>query len=621
MSENNNAPVRAGSNITRRDFMNATLIGSGAALLAGCGPDLSSGDTTAPVSRATAWNGPSGIGPYHGSNGTTWEVMEAGHRVRDGAQVDADRVRNSGEHYDLLIVGGGFTGLGALLEFAKERPDGTTLLLDNQHMIGGYAKANEFEVDGYRLTGPQASLNFVVPEKPGDQANDLWDELGLPRRYEFGAREDGDKSIVFSPSTSGPLYYGEQIATVGYHFAGHGMVNDIWRDDLARAPWSQATKTSLLAMRDYALAGGMSQDDPRELDKITFAEFAKAKFNATDEALLYISEGMMTTGSQISAYGTRVLPNLRRYAEGSDEARLAERFISYPGGNAVLIRAMLRSVMPEAFGSVKNNAAHFAPLDEKALDRRGSDRRIRLGATVIKVANLPGGGAEVIYEKAGEQHRVTADAVVLGIGSWVAKRVVSDLPKQHLNAFNQYHYAPILMINVALRNWHFLDKLGCSAARWFEGFGFYCNIRKPMLQDGGLPHPFHPDKPIVLTFYAPFSRPDLPLDQQGPTVRQEIYSTPFATYEKLVVDKLSELFGPAGFVAERDIAGIIVNRWGHAFVMPGPGFYFGDEGEVAPVDIVQEPVDRIFFGQTGLESWAGAVDQGRRAVRQALEPT
>jgi spermidine dehydrogenase len=236
----------------------------------------------------------------------------------------------------------------------------------------------------------------------------------------------------------------------------------------------------------------------------------------------------------------------------------------------------------------------------------------------VKVTNRPDATVEIVYEKDSRLQKVIAGGVVLGIGSWVAKRIVTDLPETHSAALGRYHYSPILMVSVALRNWRFLDKLGFSAARWFHGTGFYCSVRKPVSWGSGPSVPFHPDKPIIMTLYAPFPRPELPLEGQGPNARAELYATSYADYERSIVSQLQQMFGAGGFDARRDIAGIVLNRWGHAFVTPPPGFFFAPPGQIAPVHIVKEPIARIAFGQSGLEDWSGATMAGRRAVEQLL---
>jgi len=513
--------------VTRRDFLNSTLLGAGAALLHGCGSDRGEGGNPTPDPNA-AWNGPSGVGEYSGSNGNTWQTVEAGHRIRDASYDDAKNIQDAGERYDLVIVGGGFAGLGALHAFRKEHPRGTCLLLDNQELFGGYAKANEFDIDGHRLAGAQASLNFVLPKAPEDRGAGIWADLGLPNEFRFAEREDGKSDITFAASSSGPLYVGEQSATVGYFFGEKGWVKDIWQDDLRRAPWPPAMKEALLTLRERKRGGPPVGQEAMRLDGMTFADFATKELKATPEALNYITQGMCITGPQISAYGARALPGLSRFTADTKEGAFAERFVSFPEGNTALARALVKAALPDAFRPGNASEGAFERLSPDGLDRRGSPTRIRSRATVVKLVNLPNGGVEVVYEKDAKLHRVKADAAVLGVGAWVAKRIVDDLPDAHRAALDQYLYSPMLMVNVALRNWRFLDKLGFSAARWFDGTGFYCNIRKPMLRSTAPAAPFHPDKPIVMTLYAPFPRPELPLEAQGSSARGELYATSFA---------------------------------------------------------------------------------------------
>ncbi len=76
------------------------------------------------------------------------------------------------------------------------------------------------------------------------------------------------------------------------------------------------------------------------------------------------------------------------------------------------------------------------------------------------------------------------------------------------------------------------------------------------------------------------------------------------------------MFGSGGFEARRDIAGIVLNRWGHAFVTPPPGFFFAPAGQIAPAKIYDHPVGRIAFGPSA--DWLGSVEGGARAVAQML---
>src|SRR3546814_18109521 len=84
---------------------------------------------------------------------------------------------------------------------------------------------------------------------------------------------------------------------------------------------------------------------------------------------------------------------------------------------------------------------------------------------------------------------------------------------------------------------------------------------------------------------------------------------------------MTEMLGAAGFDARRDIAGIILNRWGHAFVAPQPGFFLGHDGLPPPAEVLRRPHGRIVFAHSvlqGLISMACALMEGHRGARQGM---
>jgi spermidine dehydrogenase len=199
---------------------------------------------------------------------------------------------------------------------------------------------------------------------------------------------------------------------------------------------------------------------------------------------------------------------------------------------------------------------------------------------------------------------------------------VKDLPATHAKAYAQFYRSPCLMANVAVRNWNFLYKMAMSGCRWFEGFGNYMEVRK--LATTGIDEPtIGPDSPIVLTLKVLYSYPGLSTEDQGHRGRGEMLSTSFADYERRIREQFTVMFAASGFDAQRDIAGIILNRWGHAYLSPQPGFFFGKDGQPAPRQILREaPFGRIAFANTDL---AGAMDhrysilEAQRAVGQLLD--
>jgi len=179
-----------------------------------------------------------------------------------------------------------------------------------------------------------------------------------------------------------------------------------------------------------------------------------------------------------------------------------------------------------------------------------------------------------------------------------------------------------MMANVAVRNWRFLYKMGITGCRWFEGTGNYMDVRKLALtsiEDPGI----CPDSPIVLTLKVLYSYPGYSTEEQGHRGRAEMLGTSFAEYERRIREQFTAMFANAGFDAQRDISGIILNRWGHAYLNPQPGFFFGNNGRPAPREILRNaPFGRIAFANTDL---AGAMDhrysilEAQRAVGQLLD--
>jgi spermidine dehydrogenase len=252
-----------------------------------------------------------------------------------------------------------------------------------------------------------------------------------------------------------------------------------------------------------------------------------------------------------------------------------------------------------------------------ALDRTGQPTRIRLEATVVRVEHEgnPASASQVrvTYVKGGRLFRVRARGVVMAGGSWTTKHIVHDLPATHRDAYAQFYRSPCLMANIAVRNWRFLYKMGMSGCRWFGGLGNYLAVRK-MAVVGGQPEEFGPDSPTVLTIKVLFAKPGLPIGEQGVRGRAELLGTSFAQYERAFREQLGDMFAPGGFDPRRDIAGIILNRWGHAYVNPQPGFFFGTGGNPAPRDVLRnQPHGRITFANTDL---AGASDH-RNSIREA----
>ncbi|MEJ8568639.1 NAD(P)-binding protein [Elongatibacter sediminis] len=638
--------------ITRRDFVNGVAAGVGAALLGRPAPGLAA--TAAWPDES--WYGYGGVGDYRLSHGNSPGVVRAAHGVRDGAFADRLASVNADEDYDVVIVGAGMAGLGAALEFTKRRGDGQRcLILDNHPIFGGEAKENAFEVDGQRLLAPQGANGFFVPPEAPDWSQASGDpryysELGIPRRFDWAewARDEGsnrapgeatdEAPIRFCRDNYGYLVRGLQDNTsVGHFFAdgdgGGQWAVDMFRNGLADTPLSPRQRAALM---DWYAAGdrlrdfGDEEQARRFLDSMSYRDFLINELGlgpeGADYAGLFLASACGLGSDVTSAWAARTFPMPGLFETPDPDLRRA----SFPGGNSGFARYFLKALIPDAIaGAARFEDIITGGIRLDALDRPGQPVRIRLDSTAVHVAHAgspdQADHVTVTYSQQGRLRAVRARAVVMASGAWINRYVVADLPEAHQEATARFRHAPFLVANVALTNWRFLERLGISAAIWNSGeheFGITCNIRQPM-HVGEYRPPLHPDRPTVLSFYTPFFYPGSPLDEQLARGRAELLATSYADYERRIISQMNRLFADAGFRPERDVAGIILNRWGHAFSVPFPGFYGGAGGGPGPARIARRPYGRIAFGHSelhrdGTQHWGPAADEGRRAMTEAL---
>jgi spermidine dehydrogenase len=608
------------SDISRRDFVNGTLVGFGAALLSSAAPTNAARQKSAAVFN-DPWTGFGGVGDYAVSNGNVASVRDAAHLIRDGLTPTLmEDVDDIGDEYDMVIVGGGFSGIGAAYQFHKQY-GGTRkcLILENHPVFGGEAKQNEFEVDGYRLFGPQGSNDFAPPDKDSDSLiADIYRDTGLPFEYEF-VTQDPEKTELKTPIEHFyGMYWEEERYDTGYFLgedADTPWVINPRKDDLARLPWSDEFKAELNRAFDDKEEYYTGEDLDRWLDSMSYKELLEDVMGYSPRVTEYfdpvLAISMGGVGADVySAYSAKLLdmPGTNVHYEYDINKESA---YSFPGGNAGIFRYIVKYLIPDAInGGNSFEEVLFNPIDFSALDRPENPLSIRLNATAIDVCHA--GSAEnservnVTYHEDGKVKRIKAKTVVVSIGGWVARKIVSDMPEPIVEAYSQFYHSPVLVVNVALRNWRFLDKLGISAGRWFEGFGNFFAIRRPM-ETGELTQPFDPDKPAVMTFYVPFNNPGYPMQVQGVIGRAELLTKSYADYEKEIVDQMTRMFSAYGFDAGNDIAGIVLNRWGHAY---------------APRDVVKKGFGRIQFGHSELSGYMShtrALNEGARAARTAMK--
>jgi spermidine dehydrogenase len=598
--------IGMGARIPRRDFLNNTLLGFGAALMS----------QPAPAQVRDTFTGYGGVGDYAASNGDPWPVVEVGHKLRDGAYKQS-HVVDTGESFDLLIVGAGLSGLGAAYYFAKATGGRKRcLLLENHAMFGGHCKQNEFVVNGERLIGPQASNDFGVPrEGSGNQMDELFTELKIPREFTWQEWDRGLKPLRIPRDNYSHMDgINDTQVDVGYCFDGSkpAWVRNIFANRLEGAPFSDAVKRDLMKWRTTT---GGSEEVRKHLDTITYKEYIEGELGLSPEVTKFVEPVVgLICGASPDAVCARAGHSLVSPMN-------ARPTISFPGGNTTFARHLVRSLIPDSMaGELSFSDVLNSPIRFEALDRKDAPTRMRLNATVIRVEH-EGPGVTVTYEKGGKLYRTRARAAVVASAGWANRYTIADLPREIRTAYDEFQYAPAMSVNVALTNWRFLYKLEAPAVRYFGGgFGWSCNIRQNMVA-GGYHPPLHPDKPAVLTFYLGLYAPGRPAGEQGKLGREQMLSTSYADYERQIRTQMMLLFRDAGFDPVKDIAGIVLNRWGHARVIQPPGFYYGRDGKRSAREIVQQGFGKIAIAHAelnGHQNATGALMQGQRAAQQAI---
>jgi spermidine dehydrogenase len=615
--------------IDRRDLLNSTLLAAGGVLLNAVSP--------LQLLAEEDWTGYGGVGDYSNSNGNTYEVMTAGHQIRDHVfDGKAAKGKDTGETFDCIIVGGGISGLAAALFFKHQAgPTKTCLVIDDHPIFGGEAKRNEFEVDGQRLMAHQGSAACFQP-LPGTFLSEFYDSVGIDwSAFQYQTWSGAKRAMQLETAP-----YPVGGSTSGFFFgAKFGRLEGLWLIDpwgkqLNGAPIAPQARQELLNMknadrRPFSAHRFQPKEHgdaaSRHLDSITLEQHLIETYGLSADTI-------RTFLSPIQGGGSGLGPDvLSAYCEYAADVLLPWQYEKgaqmFPGGNTGMARHILKQIIPDAIpGPTKMVSICRGRVNFQALDRKGQPARIRTGATVISVEHEgePEHAAfvKISYTKGGKLYGLRAKSVIMAGGSWTTKHVVREMPAVCREAYAQFHRAPCLMANVAVRNWRFLYDLGLTECQWFEGIGNYLTMRK-VATIGTDPATLSPDTPTVINLKILFSRPGLSLQEQTVRGRTELLSTPFRTYERQIREQLTAMFARSGFHASRDIAGIILNRWGHAYLSPQPGFFFGKDGKGGPGDTIRNhPYGRIAFANSdlsGIMDHRMSILEARRAVQQIMQ--
>jgi len=609
--------------ITRRDFIHDLSLASlGLALPASMAVHAATGTST-----PAGANYPPVRTGMRGSHPGAFEVAHALAREGQGfpAPLDLDQA------YDLVVVGGGISGLAAAYYYRKRfGPDARILILENHDDFGGHAKRNEFHQGGRMRLSWGGTMNLEYPLF-SDSVNELFRELGVDidtllegYQFRYGSGPKGKHAMFFDAET-----FGRDELVQDFSFrAGRETGLDAAIDRFPISEESRESLKSFYARRENVFAGKSEQEVQTLLRGISYTDFLKKYGGLTDEAadlFIRVTHGYAGVGadslSAAECIGASVpITHLlgSPHLSGSGATDAGGDVAMFPDGNASIARLLVRALIPAVAPDADASNLALQRFDYSKLDAAGAPVRLRLESTVINVANHED-GTSVTYVNDGRVLRVKSRHAVLACWHAVIPHLCPELPEAQKEAQKYQVKRPLLVTNVLLRNSKAIDKLNLSGA--------YCPGRLhgavwvvKGVNTAGYSHEWDDAGTVPVMFWGSIAPPDssVPVKEQHRASRALLLAMTFDDFEREVRTVLDGMLGPAGFDVQDDILAITVNRWPHGYAYGYLDLWDPEwsDGE-APHEIARRPFGNIAIANAdaGADAYTQvAIDEALRAV-------
>jgi spermidine dehydrogenase len=617
--------------ITRRDFLNGVAVTAGAALM----PRHLFGTKDSNPEKSPNYYPPA----LTGLRGSHPGSFEAAHSLRDGTFWDAAGTpQDTGESYDLIVVGGGISGLSAAHFYRKiAGANARILILDNHDDFGGHAKRNEFRIGNRTLIGYGGTYSIESPQPYSAVAKSVIEELGIdvasfPKYL--------DRSLYGSMGRVPKIFFDKETFRIDklvddpWPFPGGETYDlavagpDALPHFMAEAPIAEQARKDISRLcrekKDYLPTLNPDQKNAR-LARISYARFLTELAGMHGDVIrLY-----QTISQPLFGVGIDAVPALDAWEAGypgfggmlaDPEGLSNERkyFFHFPDGNASVARLLVRRLIPAAMPGnsaidVVTARANYAKLDEETLPVR-----LRLNSTVVRVkhAGDPARAAdvEVVYARAGKAYTVRAKHCILACWNMMIPYLCEELPEAQKQALAFATKVPLLYSNVLLRNGKAFQKLGANAIYAPGGYHTSVDIDLPV-SIGDYRCPRTPEEPVIVHMSKAPCQAGLPPRDQHRIGRIELFTTTFETMERNIREQLARMLGSGGFDPARDIAAITVNRWPHGYAYEYNSLFdsFVLEGGETPCEVARKPFGRIAIANSD----AGAAAYTDEAINQA----
>jgi spermidine dehydrogenase len=613
--------------VSRRDFLNGVAL----TIAAGLTPSAQLSAQASPYPPALT-----GLRGHHPGS------FETAHAFREGKTFPVDGVPVE-EHYNLVVVGGGISGLAAAW-FYRQRigRNARILVLDNHDDFGGHAKRNEFHLDGRLLIGYGGSESLQSPKAEFSAvAKRLIRNLGIEiDRFEtaferrFYPSLGLSRAVFFARETFGrdTLVTGDPASMVADDLTPDLLNAKSMRNFVAGFPISDKGRSELLGLyeqKEDPLAGRTAEQKIKILKTTSYRDYLMKICHVGEE----VANCFQGRTLDFFALGCDAVPAWSAMEAGypgfaglelaqPKSAELTEPYIyHFPDGNASLARLLVRALVPGVAPGKTMDDVVLAKFDYRTLDRAANRVRIRLNSTCVHVRNR-GRQVDLAYVREARVERVSADHVVLACFNMVIPYLMPELPEEQRAALATNVKAPLIYTNVLVRDWK--PWVALKVHEISAPASFHCRVKLDYPVDlGGYRHPRDPEKPICLHLVHVPGEPNQGLDarDQFRIGRQKLLDMTFAQIEERIRDDLDRMLGPGGFSSARDIAAITVNRWSHGYAYDKNSLFDTDAEFAATARLARRKAGRVAIANSD-SLWSpyahSAIDAADRAVRELV---
>jgi len=561
--------------------------------------------------------------------------------------VEGRRVRpaaaDTGEEYDLIVVGAGLSGLAAAHFYrAQTNAQSRILILDNHDDFGGHAKRNEFNLGGHLNLLNGGTLEIDSPRPYGPIAAGLLTALGID--VVKLAKTTQNLEFYESLGLQSGVFFDQETFGADKLIVGLGRVP--FKQFLEQAPLSAPAREAIVQIQEGQIdyLPGLSSDDKKQrLSRMSYEAFLRDLVHADPSVLnFYHARTMGEWGvgtdavSALDCWGFG-MPGFQgmNLAKGSIQrmgftpagyADTGGSFrLHFPDGNATIARLLVRDLIPNAVPGDSVDDVVTARVNYAQLDRSTSRVRLRLNSIAIRARHLgdpkSAGQVEVTYLRGGRTFTARARGTVLACYNMMIPYLCPELPAGQKDALHKLVKTPLVYTSVALRNRRAFDALKVHRIYAPGGYHTYFHLN-PHVDIGRYESPKSAHDPILVHMVRTPCKPGLPEHDQNRLGRAELLSTPFETFERSIREQLARTLGMGGFDPARDITAITVNRWPHGYAPEYNPLFDPDVSEPERPHVI----GRAQFGRITIansDSGGGAytdsaIDQGHRAVMELL---